>query len=56
MVLAEYARVQYEHYVQAAAEDARKDAEHAMQEYRVSAGTSFDDTVATREALRIFGE
>ncbi|MDW5325775.1 DivIVA domain-containing protein [Plantactinospora sp. KLBMP9567] len=54
--VAEYARVQYENYLRAAAEDARNEAERAVQDYRASAGSSFDDTVATREALRIFGE
>lgn len=54
--VAEYARVQYENYLRAAAEDARNEAERAVQEYRASAGSNFDDTVATREALRIFGE
>jgi cell division septum initiation protein DivIVA len=54
--VAEYARAQYEHYLRAAAEDARREAERVVQEYRASAGAGFDDTVATREALRIFGE
>ncbi|MEE6260043.1 DivIVA domain-containing protein [Plantactinospora sonchi] len=54
--VAEYARTQYENYMRAAAEDARNEAERAVQEYRASAGSTFDDTVATREALRIFGE
>jgi len=54
--VAEYARVQYENYLRAAAEDARNEAERAVQEYRASAGSNFDETVATREALRIFGE
>lgn len=54
--VAEYARVQYENYLRAAAEDARNEAEKAVQEYRASAGSNFDDTVATREALKIFGE
>ncbi|MEQ4300357.1 DivIVA domain-containing protein [Plantactinospora sp. B6F1] len=54
--VAEYARLQYENYLRAAAEDARNEAERAVQDYRASAGSRFDDTVATREALRIFGE
>ncbi|MEO3747609.1 DivIVA domain-containing protein [Plantactinospora sp. B5E13] len=54
--VAEYARTQYENYLRAAAEEARNEAERAVQEYRASAGATFDDTVATREALRIFGE
>ncbi|PWR07781.1 cell division protein DivIVA [Micromonospora acroterricola] len=54
--VAEYARVQYESYMQAAAEEAKQEAERAVTNYRSSAGSSFDDTVATREALRIFGE
>lgn len=54
--VAEYARVQYETYVQAAVEDARQEAERAVQSYRTTAGQDFDNGVATREALRIFGE
>ncbi|MEV1144658.1 DivIVA domain-containing protein, partial [Micromonospora sp. NPDC049799] len=54
--VAEYARVQYESYVQAAAEEARQEAERAVQEYRANAGPTFDDGVAAREALRIYGE
>ncbi|MGW0435837.1 DivIVA domain-containing protein [Micromonospora sp. NPDC003197] len=54
--VAEYARTQYESYLRAAAEEARQEAERAVQEYRASAGARFDDSVATREALRIFGE
>lgn len=54
--VAEYARVQYETYVQAAVADARQEAERAVQDYRAAAGRDFDDGVATREALRIFGE
>lgn len=54
--VAEYARVQYETYVQAAVEDARQEAERAVQSYRSTAGQDFDDGVASREALRIFGE
>ncbi|GAB3138172.1 hypothetical protein GCM10027290_05300 [Micromonospora sonneratiae] len=54
--VAEYARTQYESYLQAAVEDARQEAQRAVQDYRASAGTNFDDSVATREALRIFGE
>jgi DivIVA domain-containing protein len=54
--VAEYARVQYESYMRAAAEEAKQEAERAVQEYRSTAGPSFDDSVATREALRIFGE
>ncbi|RKN41399.1 DivIVA domain-containing protein [Micromonospora endolithica] len=54
--VAEYARVQYESYVRAAAEEARQEAERAVQEYRSSAGPAFDDGVAAREALRIYGE
>ncbi|MBG6104676.1 DivIVA domain-containing protein [Micromonospora vinacea] len=54
--VAEYARVQYESYLQAAEAEAKQEAERAVAEYRSAAGPSFDDTVATREALRIFGE
>ncbi|GIJ29920.1 hypothetical protein Vqi01_50820 [Micromonospora qiuiae] len=54
--VAEYARTQYESYVRAAVEEARQEAERAVQEYRASAGATFDDGVATREALRIYGE
>ncbi|MGQ5265085.1 DivIVA domain-containing protein [Micromonospora sp. RHAY321] len=54
--VAEYARMQYESYMRAAAEEAKQEAERAVTEYRNTAGPSFDDTVATREALRIFGE
>jgi DivIVA domain-containing protein len=54
--VAEYARVQYESYMRAAAEEAKQEAERAVAEYRSSAGSNFDDSVATREALRIFGE
>ncbi|MFI5834093.1 DivIVA domain-containing protein [Micromonospora sp. NPDC051300] len=54
--VAEYARTQYESYLRAAAEEARSEAERAVVEYRASAGQNVDDAVATREALRIFGE
>ncbi|GAA4566695.1 hypothetical protein GCM10023176_17340 [Micromonospora coerulea] len=54
--VAEYARLQYESYLRAAAEEAKQEAERAVAEYRSSAGTNFDDSVAAREALRIFGE
>ncbi|SCL24142.1 DivIVA domain-containing protein [Micromonospora pallida] len=54
--VAEYARMQYESYMQAAAEEARQEAERAVQDYRRSAGSEFDDSVATREAFRIYGE
>lgn len=54
--VAEYARVQYESYMRSATEDARQEAERVVQEYRASAGPDFSNTVATREALRIFGE
>ncbi|MFI6819984.1 DivIVA domain-containing protein [Micromonospora sp. NPDC050187] len=54
--VAEYARMQYDSYVQAAAEEARQEAERAVQDYRRTAGPDFDDSVATREALRIYGE
>ncbi|MGW0244033.1 DivIVA domain-containing protein [Micromonospora chalcea] len=54
--VAEYARTQYESYMRAAAEEAKQEAERAVAEYRSAAGGSFDDSVATREALRIFGE
>lgn len=54
--VAEYARMQYESYMRAAAEEAKQEAERAVADYRSTAGASFDDTVATREALRIFGE
>ncbi|RZU75772.1 DivIVA domain-containing protein [Micromonospora kangleipakensis] len=54
--VAEYARMQYESYLRAAAEEAKLEAERAVAEYRSSAGSNFDDSVAAREALRIFGE
>ncbi|MGK5673931.1 DivIVA domain-containing protein [Micromonospora sp. URMC 106] len=54
--VAEYARVQYESYMRAAAEEARQEAERAVQDYRATAGPNFDDGVAAREALRIYGE
>ncbi|MFG3688562.1 DivIVA domain-containing protein [Micromonospora sp. NPDC047740] len=54
--VAEYARMQYESYMRAAAEEAKQEAERAVADYRSNAGASFDDSVATREALRIFGE
>ena len=54
--VAEYARTQYESYMRAAAEEAKREAERAVTEYRSTAGSGFDDSVATREALRIFGE
>ncbi|MFI2651514.1 DivIVA domain-containing protein [Micromonospora fulviviridis] len=54
--VAEYARMQYESYMRAAAEEAKQEAERAVTEYRSNAGVNFDDSVATREALRIFGE
>ncbi|WP_446214905.1 DivIVA domain-containing protein [Micromonospora sp. IBHARD004] len=54
--VAEYARMQYESYLRAAEEEARQEAERAVAEYRSSAGANFDDSVAAREALRIFGE
>ncbi|GAA3782001.1 DivIVA domain-containing protein [Micromonospora maritima] len=54
--VAEYARTQYESYMRAAAEEAKQEAERAVAEYRSSAGGNFDDSVAAREALRIFGE
>ncbi|SBT41335.1 DivIVA domain-containing protein [Micromonospora auratinigra] len=54
--VAEYAQVQYEAYMRAAAEEAKQEAERAVAQYRSSAGANFDDSVATREALRIFGE
>ncbi|SCL72908.1 DivIVA domain-containing protein [Micromonospora citrea] len=54
--VAEYARTQYESYVRAAAEEARQEAERAVQDYRAAAGSDFDDAVAAREALRIYGE
>ncbi|MEV6812315.1 DivIVA domain-containing protein [Micromonospora sp. NPDC051296] len=54
--VAEYARTQYESYVRAAVEEARQEAERAVQDYRASAGPAFDDGVAAREALRIYGE
>ncbi|MFD2765170.1 DivIVA domain-containing protein [Micromonospora eburnea] len=54
--VAEYARMQYESYMRAAAEEAKREAERAVAEYRSSSGVNFDDSVATREALRIFGE
>ncbi|MEU4366301.1 DivIVA domain-containing protein [Micromonospora chersina] len=54
--VAEYARMQYESYMRAAAEEAKQEAERAVTEYRSTAGVNFDDSVATREALRIFGE
>ncbi|MBX7267023.1 cell division protein DivIVA [Micromonospora sp. Llam7] len=54
--VAEYARTQYESYVRAAVEEARQQAERAVQDYRASAGPTFDEGVAAREALRIYGE
>lgn len=45
--VAEYARVQYESYLQAAEAEAKQEAERAVAEYRSAAGPSFDDTVAT---------
>ncbi|MEU2615752.1 DivIVA domain-containing protein [Micromonospora sp. NPDC007271] len=54
--VAEYARNQYESYMRAAAEEAKQEAERAVADYRSSSGANFDDSVATREALRIFGE
>lgn len=54
--VAEYARTQYESYLRAAAEEAKQEAERAVVEYRRAAGGDVDDSVATREALRIFGE
>ncbi|GIJ08075.1 DivIVA domain-containing protein [Micromonospora andamanensis] len=54
--VAEYARTQYESYVRAAVEEARQEAERAVQDYHVAAGPTFDDGVAAREALRIYGE
>ncbi|PWR07819.1 cell division protein DivIVA [Micromonospora sicca] len=54
--VAEYAQLQYESYMQAAAEEAKQEAERAVAQYRSSAGGNFDDSVAAREALRIFGE
>ncbi|WBB76490.1 cell division protein DivIVA [Micromonospora sp. WMMD1128] len=54
--VAEYARAQYESYMRAAAEEAKREAERAVVEYRSNAGGNVDDAVATREALRIFGE
>ncbi|MFI2713440.1 DivIVA domain-containing protein [Micromonospora sp. NPDC018662] len=54
--VAEYARTQYESYLRAAAEEAKQEAERAVMEYRSAAGGNVDDSVATREALRIFGE
>ena len=54
--VADYARIQYESYMQAAVEEARQEAERAVQDYRRTAGDNFDDGVATREALRIYGE
>ncbi|KKK07689.1 DivIVA domain-containing protein [Micromonospora sp. HK10] len=54
--VAEYAQMQYESYMRAAAEEAKQEAERAVAQYRSSAGADFDDSVATREALRIFGD
>jgi len=54
--VAEYARMQYESYLRAAVEEARQEAQRAVQDYHASAGASFDGSVAAREALRIFGE
>ncbi|MEU6077840.1 DivIVA domain-containing protein [Micromonospora sp. NPDC047074] len=54
--VAEYARTQYESYVRAAAEEARQEAERVVQDYRATSGSDFDDGVAAREALRIYGE
>jgi cell division septum initiation protein DivIVA len=54
--VAEYARMQYESYLRAAVEEARQEAQRAVQDYRAAAGASFDDSVAVKEAVRIFGE
>ncbi|MCW3818665.1 DivIVA domain-containing protein [Micromonospora sp. DR5-3] len=54
--VAEYARMQYESYMRAAVEEAKQEAERAVADYRSSAGANFEDSVAAREALRIFGE
>lgn len=54
--VADYARVQYEAYVQAAVEEARQEAERAAQNYHGLPGRDFDGGAATREALRVFGE
>jgi cell division septum initiation protein DivIVA len=54
--VAEYARMQYESYLRAAVEEAREEAQRAVQDYRAAAGPSYDDSVAAKEALRIFGE
>lgn len=54
--VAEYAQMQYESYLRAAEEEAKQEAERAVAQYRSSAGADFDDSVATREALRIFGD
>ncbi|GAB3807242.1 DivIVA domain-containing protein [Micromonospora zhanjiangensis] len=54
--VADYARVQYEAYVKAAAEDARAEAERAVNDYRSSSGPDFTDGAAVQEALRIYGE
>ncbi|MFJ8579713.1 DivIVA domain-containing protein [Micromonospora sp. NPDC093277] len=54
--VAEYARMQYESYMRAAAEEAKQEAERAVAEYRSNSGANFDDSVAAREVLRIFGE
>ena len=48
--------MQYEAYVKAAAEDARVEAERAVNEYRTSAGPDYTDSAAAQEALRIYGE
>jgi cell division septum initiation protein DivIVA len=54
--VADYARVQYEAYVQAAVDDARREAEQAVHSYRNTAGPDFTDSAAMQEALRIYGE
>ncbi|WP_232534209.1 DivIVA domain-containing protein [Plantactinospora sp. KBS50] len=54
--VADYARVQYEAYVQAAVEDARREAEQAVENYRATAGPEFTESAAMQEALRIYGE
>ncbi|MFG1654281.1 cell division protein DivIVA [Micromonospora sp. NPDC049275] len=53
--VAEYARQQYEGYLEAAAEDARREAERTVHEHRSIAGADVDNGAAMREALRAYG-
>ncbi|MGW5667861.1 DivIVA domain-containing protein [Micromonospora sp. NPDC003776] len=53
--VAEYARVQYEAHVQAAVDNARREAEQAVRDGQRNGSGTFNRT-ASQEALRIFGE